>query len=495
MSKHILSIKKIKKQILSINDLIESNFNKLKYIKSNYKRILFSKDNRVFLALGIAVILTLLYFLIPTFYNKNIIKSQIKNQIFKNYNIEIKFKKINYGLLPKPHFLIKDLSILRNKKEIGITKNLKVFIGISQFFSINRIKIKDLIFYKTDFNIYFDDLLFFQNLLKTEPHENRIFIKNSNIFFKDKNDDVLFINKINNGEFYYDFNNLKNVLSAKNEIFNLPFKLEIKNDKFNKKVFINFNSKKIRLNIDNETSYDDENMTGLLDVLFVSKDTSLAYDIKKNSLNFNSKKAKNMYKGLIEFKPFYFFANFDYEGLSTKNLFKEDSIFIDLIKSEILNNKNLNANFNLNLKDITNIDELNNLILKIGIEQGDISFSNSTIMWKDDLKIKLSESYLNFVDNEIYLVGKLTFNFEDIDDFYKSFQLQKKYRKKLKKVEIDIIYNFDQRKINFDNAKIDNISNPNVLKFIDKFNSSGNKILNKITFKNFINNFFTAHSG
>ena len=140
MSKHNLSIKKIKKQILSINDLIESNFNKLNYIKSNYKKILLSKDNRVFLALGIAVILTLFYFLIPTFYNKNIIKSQIKNQIFKNYNIEIKFKKINYGLLPKPHFSIKDLSILRDKKEIGITKNLKVFIGISQFFSINRIK-------------------------------------------------------------------------------------------------------------------------------------------------------------------------------------------------------------------------------------------------------------------------------------------------------------------------------------------------------------------
>ena len=89
MTKHNLSIKKIKKQILSINDLIESNFNKLNYIKSNYKKILLSKDNRVFLALGIAVILTLFYFLIPTFYNKNIIKSQIKNQIFKNYNIEM----------------------------------------------------------------------------------------------------------------------------------------------------------------------------------------------------------------------------------------------------------------------------------------------------------------------------------------------------------------------------------------------------------------------
>ena len=34
-------------------------------------------------------------------------------------------------------------------------------------------------------------------------------------------------------------------------------------------------------------------------------------------------------------------------GLSTKNLFNDDSILYDLIKSEILNNQNLNANLNL----------------------------------------------------------------------------------------------------------------------------------------------------
>ena len=43
MSKHNLLIKKIKKQILSINDLIESYFNKLKYFKSNFKKILLNK--------------------------------------------------------------------------------------------------------------------------------------------------------------------------------------------------------------------------------------------------------------------------------------------------------------------------------------------------------------------------------------------------------------------------------------------------------------------
>ena len=71
MSKHNFLNKKVKKQILSINDLIESNFNKIKYFRSNYKKILLSKENRVVLLAGTVVILTLSYLLIPTFYDKD----------------------------------------------------------------------------------------------------------------------------------------------------------------------------------------------------------------------------------------------------------------------------------------------------------------------------------------------------------------------------------------------------------------------------------------
>ena len=78
MSKQNFLHKKVKKQILSINESIESNFNKLKYFKNNYKKVLFNKDNRLVLIVGVVVILTLSYLLIPTFYNKDIIKSQIK---------------------------------------------------------------------------------------------------------------------------------------------------------------------------------------------------------------------------------------------------------------------------------------------------------------------------------------------------------------------------------------------------------------------------------
>ena len=90
MSRHNLLNKKIKKQILSINELLENNFNKLKYFKSNYKKILLNKNNRVFLFVGILVILTLSYLSLPSFYNKETVRSEIKNQIIKNYNIGLK---------------------------------------------------------------------------------------------------------------------------------------------------------------------------------------------------------------------------------------------------------------------------------------------------------------------------------------------------------------------------------------------------------------------
>ena len=170
MSKNYLLIKKIKKKFLSTNELIESYFDKLKFFRLNYKKILLNKDNRVFFVFVTVIFLTLIYFLLPTFYNKDVIQAEIKSQIFKNYNIDLIFnEKISYGLIPKPHFSSKNLSILKDEKEIGVSKDLKIFIETSQFFSVNKVFIKDLVFNKTDFDINLDDLSFFFDLLKDLP--------------------------------------------------------------------------------------------------------------------------------------------------------------------------------------------------------------------------------------------------------------------------------------------------------------------------------------
>jgi len=491
MNKQNLLIKKIKQRFLSINNSIESYFNKIKFIKKNE----FIRNNKVFFGLSAVAILTLSYFLMPTMYNKNIIEEEIKNQIFKKYNIEVIFnEKIRYGLLPKPHFVSKNSSILREKKEIGVVKNLKVFIGINDFFSFNTIEIKDLFFIKTDFNVKKKDLFFFEELLRTEPNENKIVFKKSNLFFNDLNDDLLFLNKIIKGKFFYDSLNLENVLISENEIFNIPYKFIIKNDKFNKELFIKFNSKKIALDAENNTNYEDKEKKGLLDLLFVNKNLSLNYQIKENSLFFFTKE-KKLLNGFFDFKPFYLNASLNYEGISTKDLFNNKSILIDLIKTEILNNINLNVNIDLNVKDITNINELNNLKLRLGLEQGNITVSKSNILWKNDLQIILKEGFINYDEDEISLIGKLIIEAKNIDNFYKSFQIKKNFRKKINQIEMDFFYNLNDSKFRFDNVKIDKVSNKNLDNFIEKHNVSGKIFSNKIILKNFINNFFISYAG
>ncbi len=494
MNKLNLIPKKIKQKYLSINDSLENYFSELNF-KSKLRKNNILANNRVFFGLSAVLILTLSYFLLPTLYNKDIAQVEIKNQILKKYDVRVKFnEKIRYGLLPKPHFVSKNLSILNGEKEIGIVKNFKIFIDFGNFFSIDNLEVKDLVLNKTDFNLNKKDLLFFSKLLGMEPNENKIIFKKSNIFFKNFDEELLFLNKINNSKFYFDSYNLENVLISKNEIFNIPYTLNIKNNKFKKNFFIKFNSKKIRLDIENDTNYEDVSKKGKLDILLVNKNESVSYEINENSLRFSSN-GKKKFNGYFDFKPFYLEATFNYEGISAKDILKNDSILVELFKSEILNNKNLNVNINLNVKNITNIDYLNDLKLKLNLDQGDITFSKSRVRWKDDLEINLKEGLLSYDQNEISLNGKLIINANNIDNFYKSFQIKKVHRKKMNRLELDFVYNFNKNKFIFDNVKIDNKSNDRLNQFLDNFNSADKKFFNKIVFKNFINDFFSSYAG
>ncbi|PDH18740.1 MAG: hypothetical protein CNA95_00650 [Pelagibacterales bacterium MED-G41] len=496
MAKQNFFLKNLKRHFLSFNESIENYFDKLRFFVLNLKKTKLNTKYKVFGGLGVIFVLFLLYMSIPNLYNKSQIQSQIKDQILKKYNIQIKLNEaIQYSFFPKPHFFVKNLTILRKDKEIGLSRDFKVFISFNNFLNFNSVNIKDLVFNMTDFKIYEKDIIFFFDLLNTEPNENKITIKNSNIFFNSKEDEVLFINRIYQSKFYYDQNKLMNILSAKNKIFNIPFDIEIKNDKFNKKIFSEFKSKKFRLSVTNLFEYDYKNNSGFMDVLLINKSTSFNYKIKKNSLSFISDIRNNSYDGTIDFKPFYFNANFNYDGLSSKNLFNNDSIIFQMIKSELFNNDNLNILLNINVKNIVNINELNNLFLKVAIEEGEIRLSNSSIKWKDDLDIILNECLIDYENDEVKLIGDVKFKFKDIDNFYSSYQVKKDHRKKIQEIQLDFVYNFIQKKISFDNVKIDNMSNEKIDEFINQFDQRGTKVFNKITFKNFLNNFFGIYAG
>ena len=494
MRKQNLSFKQIGKQILSINTLIEGYFNKLRQFLLNIKKFKFDKNNRVFLGFVAVVFLTLVYFLIPTFFNKNIIQTEIKNQIFQKYGIDVKFNnKISYNLFPKPNFSSKNLSVLNNDNKIAEVKNFKIFISFKNFFKINQIKSQDLIFDKADFNIRKKDLNFFNNLMNIEPNKNKILIKKSNVFFRGKNDEVLFINQIQNSSIYFDLKNLENVYISKNKVFNVPYKFIVRNNKLNEKLSFKLTSNKLVLKIENETDYSKQNNEGKLKVTFKNKNNIFSYEKEENKLNFNLKDTNKNYNGLLEFKPFYLESNLNYQALKLKDF--ANPFLVEIFKSQIFNNENLNANINFNVKNVYDFDRFSDLFLKLKIEQGNMIFSNSEISWKENLNLSLVDSHLNFDDDKINLNGKMVINIKDQDDFYKSFQIAKDLRKDLKNIEFDFNYDFNENKIYFDNLRINNKSNKKLDRFISKFNASDEKFFNKITFKSFVNKIFAVYFG
>ena len=495
MRKQNLLSKKIRKQILSINNLLESYFNSLRRFILDVKRLRFDKNNKVFLVIVPIIFLTLVYFLIPTAYNKEMIQKEIKNQINQKYNISIKFdNRIQYNFFPKPHFSSKNLLILNEQKKIGEVKNFKIYINFKNFFKFNQIQIQDIILDKVDFNLRKSDLSFFTTLLKTEPNRNKIKIKRSNIFFTSKDNEVLLINQINDSQIYYDFKNLKNVFVSKNKVFNIPYKLIIGNDKLNEILDFELVSKKLVLKIENQTDYKMEDDKGSLKLTFKNKSNTFNYQIKQNSMDVFLSDTNKTFKGLLEFKPFYLVSNINYQTFRIKDLFK-NPFFIEILKSQILNNKNLNALINFDVKNVYDFDRFSDLSLKLKIEDGNYNFSNSNIIWKENVKVFFSDASLNFDKEKIYLNGRTSFDVKNKDEFYKFFQIKKELRKNIQKIELDINYDFNEEKITFDNLRIDNQSNKKIEEIVSNFNSSNKRFLNKITFKNFVNDILIAYFG
>ena len=495
MRKQNFLSKKIRKQILSINNLLESYFNSLRRFILDVKRLRFDKNNKVFLVIVPIIFLTLVYFLIPTAYNKEMIQKEIKNQINQKYNISIKFdNRIQYNFFPKPHFSSKNLLILNEQKKIGEVKNFKIYINFKNFFKFNQIQIQDIILDKVDFNLRKSDLSFFTTLLKTEPNRNKIKIKRSNIFFTSKDNEVLLINQINDSQIYYDFKNLKNVFVSKNKVFNIPYKLIIGNDKLNEILDFELVSKKLVLKIENQTDYKMEDDKGSLKLTFKNKSNTFNYQIKQNSMDVFLSDTNKTFKGLLEFKPFYLVSNINYQTFRIKDLFK-NPFFIEILKSQILNNKNLNALINFDVKNVYDFDRFSDLSLKLKIEDGNYNFSNSNIIWKENVKVFFSDASLNFDKEKIYLNGRTSFDVKNKDEFYKFFQIKKELRKNIQKIELDINYDFNEEKITFDNLRIDNRSNKKIEEIVSNFNSSNKRFLNKITFKNFVNDILIAYFG
>ena len=493
-------IKYIKKTINRLNVFFENFFSRINlksFKKLSLKNI--KNNNSVFFFI-LLFALILIYFLFPTFYNKQEIRYLLAQKISNKYDLNLILSdELAYSLFPTPHFIDKNSKINFGGFTIAKPKKLKIFISYADLFSINKTEIKDIVLKETKFNLNKKNYIFFFNLLNNKFYENKIKIIDSQIFFSNIDDDVIFINSINNLSLEFDKMKLISILKSENEIFNIPFSLNINHDSSNKISISNFNFKPLKLKIKNEIKYKKKNTTGILDLSFINKNYSLKYNKNDNDFVFNqidqlgNKIEYNF--GALNLKPFYLNSVLTFKKLDIKNLFDDNSLFKEILKSQILNNPNLNLEIRVNANSFKNINNFENIFLQFEIQEGIINTNKSKVLWDKNLEIEFEENYIFIEEGIIHLNGKINISVFDYRNFYSAFQTSKELRKKFKKLKLNFNYNFLTNELKIDNFYVDDKYSESINEYLEKANNETNYIKNWIDFKKYINEIIFSYSG
>ena len=152
-------------------------------------------------------------------------------------------------------------------------------------------------------------------------------------------------------KYFYDMNNL-NIIFSENEIFNIPYFYEFINDKIKNKIFSKLNLSFLNLQIENEIDYKDD-IKGNLNLIYNQIRGKAIYELNKDYfllIILIIQNPKFVYEGEINFNPFYSVFKGDTDKVNLSYLFKSNSFFTQLFKTEILNNKNLNIDLIINSK-------------------------------------------------------------------------------------------------------------------------------------------------
>ncbi len=479
-----------------INSLLEKNLNKLNF--KNLRNL--SKNNKIILTFVASIFLFLSYLLLPNFYNQSDISRELKNELSTKLNLSLNFsKKVKYNFFPRPHFTSADSIIKDGDNEIANIKKIKIFVSLENFFSLKKIKVKDVIIENANFNLNKNNYNFFIKLMDMNFTNSYFKIKKSNIFFRNNLNDVLFINKIREMKYYYDTNQLKNILHSKNEIFNLPYEFRLYFDKDKKKILSKLYIDYFKLKIENELNYKTEEKKGKINFLSHKSKSFLNYKINKKLFEFRYfdklEDPTFEYKGKINFIPFYSSIIGNAKDLNVSFLINSNSLFQQLLKTKIFNNPNIDFEFNIEANKVKNNQNFVKLNMNSKIKEGLIDFDNTSIEWKNKLKFKIFESLMFVKNGELILDGKAEIDILDYNEIYKQFLTPKNHRKKISKVNFNFTYNFDRNEAEFKDIKIDGKFNQDLSQIINRLIFKKDNLQNNIYLKRIFNEVFKSYAG
>ena len=492
----------MKKFIKNYNYLIQKILLKVKN-KTKYKPQI-SNFNKFLIAFISLLFFYLFYLSIPILYEKNFVQTSLDKKLSKEFKINFSTSaEVLYRILPKPHFLIKDAKIYKNNKKkeaLAEIKNLKVFIAQKNFFKKDII-IKNIVINDANFSLFKNDFKILKDADNNKFSNKKIKVNNSNIFFKNTSTEVITIVKILKASLFFDHDNLFNLFNLKGEIFNIPFSLNSKRS-FDLSSYqeLNINLKPLKLNIFNLTNIEKNKSTGGKSIISILNSViSTKYVVEDDMIIFESDTSKlytsNIkYNGEFSINPSNLDLNITLDNYGVSKILSLDHILASVINTKLLFNDNITTNISLNTNSKLKNEIFNNAIINFNISNGKIDFDETILINKKIGSLELENSDLFLENDRLILNTDVLVDINNTDELFSFLLTNKKYRKSIKKILINLDYDFLTKQFNFNNIKIDNKDiGDRMLPIIDSFNNNNLDNLNQ--YKRFLNELFRAYEG
>ena len=444
----------MKQIVKNFNNLIKKTIFKVEN-KTNDKFHV-SKFSKYLISAIVVLFIYIFYLSIPLLYDKNWIQNKIVTELGNEFNINLGNSfDFSYRILPKPHYLIRD-----SKTSLAEIKTLNVLISQNNFFNKDSIRINEVFIEEANFSLLSNNLKPLYKDSENKFSKKKIKINDSNVFFKNNLNEVISIIKISNAFLFFDEKNLFNLFDLKGEIFNIPFKLNYQNT-INSQKNIKIKASDIKLKIIDKFFKKDEDLnSGMNNISILNSSINTKYSIKDQIVIFQSDGSKTLnskinYNGQLAINPFDLNLKIDLYNYKISNLFTPNSIINEFIKSGLLFNENISVHTLVNIKSTKKDKIFNEAKLKLKILNGKISFDKSIFINNNIGLIEVSNSDLFLENDKLILSANLSIDIKDPDRLYSFLSTNKRLRKDIKNIKLNIIYDFLGNEITFKNIKID----------------------------------------
>jgi len=391
---------------------------------------------------GLFVIASILFLLIPNYFNFEKKSETFNNYLIKNYDIKIlKYEKIEFNSFPVPYIQFKNALIKFNTSPAEINvKKFKIYPKLLSIYNYQNFQSNKIILKNSNIILETLDFKFFVKKLFNQ--KNNFYFDDLNIKINNKSKSIVKLEKINFTNYGYK----KNIIEG--NIFGKKFKTKINSNLNN----FNFELLKSGLNID--IYLDDKNIKNAINGVFKSKilNTNLKFNFTydENYLNiynsfFRSKNLSFRNKSLITLEPFLDSnSKFEIEDINLE-IFKQFKLDKLLKSKDILKQINTKNEINFKSKKFSRsfLDKLN---LKFDLAYGRLNYSKKLSISNDILQCK---GNMNLLEEFPILFFDCSINSETKADLLKKFNINIKKNNEIFNLKVKGNLNILNRKINF----------------------------------------------